>query len=143
MGRKRHAAVDMLGLMLGVAILPADIQDRDGCLPVLKEVRRLFLFLRRIIADGANEPRHSAEDGLCHDGTGASFVGSPHHDLCNGAPLLLTFSSSSPAHPFAVRRWVHRAAARTLSQGRCLGGVDPIKRQDLGRCQYSRVTLFV
>jgi transposase len=38
--------------MLGVAILPADIQDRDGCLPVLKEVRRLFPFLQRIVADG-------------------------------------------------------------------------------------------
>jgi hypothetical protein len=33
--------------MLGVAILPASIQDRDGCIPVLKEVRRLFPFLQR------------------------------------------------------------------------------------------------
>jgi transposase len=52
-GRKRHAVVDTLGLMLGVAVLPADIQDRDGCLPVLKQVRRLFPFLQRVIADGA------------------------------------------------------------------------------------------
>ena len=46
--------------MLGVAILPADIQDRDGCLPALKKVRRLFPFLRRIIADGAYQGTDTA-----------------------------------------------------------------------------------
>ncbi len=40
-------------MMLGVAIVPADVQDRDGCLPVLNEVRRLFPFLERVIGDGA------------------------------------------------------------------------------------------
>ena len=52
-GRKRHAVVDTLGLMLGCAILPGNVQDREGCLGVLKEVRRLFPFLERVIADGA------------------------------------------------------------------------------------------
>jgi transposase len=52
-GRKRHAVVDTLGLMLGVGILPANVQDRDGCLPVLRDLRRLFPFLQRVIADGA------------------------------------------------------------------------------------------
>ena len=51
-GRKRHAVVDTLGLMLGCAILPGNVQDRDGGLGVLKEVRRLFPFLERVIADG-------------------------------------------------------------------------------------------
>jgi transposase len=46
--------------MLGVAILPADIQDRDGCLPVLKQVRRLFPFLRCVIADGAYQGTETA-----------------------------------------------------------------------------------
>lgn len=52
-GRKRHAVVDTLGLMLGVDVLPVDIQDRDGCLSVLKEVRRLFP-LHRIVASDAS-----------------------------------------------------------------------------------------
>src|SRR5215207_8496716 len=39
-GRKRHAVVDTLGLMLGCAVLPGNVQDRDGCLGVLKAVRR-------------------------------------------------------------------------------------------------------
>ena len=50
-GKKRHAAVDTLGLMLGVAITPASVQDRDQIAPLLKEVRRLFPFLERAIAD--------------------------------------------------------------------------------------------
>jgi transposase len=32
---------------------PADVQDRDGAVPLLKEVRRLFPFLEKIIGDGA------------------------------------------------------------------------------------------
>lgn len=38
--------------MLGIDVLPADIQDRDGCLPILKKVRRFFPFLEKIVADG-------------------------------------------------------------------------------------------
>jgi transposase len=38
--------------MLGVAVTPASVQDRDGFLPLLKEVRRLFVFLQRLFADG-------------------------------------------------------------------------------------------
>jgi transposase len=59
-GRKRHAVVDTLGLMLGCAILPGNVQDRDGCLGVLTAVRRLFPFLERVIADGAYQGRETA-----------------------------------------------------------------------------------
>src|SRR5215217_7432388 len=45
-GKKRHLIVDTLGLMLGLNVTPADVQDRDGFLPLLKSVERLF-------ADGA------------------------------------------------------------------------------------------
>src|SRR6185436_61727 len=52
-GKKRHLIVDTLGLMLGLNVTPADVQDRDGFLPLLKSVRRVFVFLERLIADGA------------------------------------------------------------------------------------------
>jgi transposase len=52
--------VDTLGLMLGCAILPANVQDREGCLDVLTAVRRLFPFLERVIADGAYQGRQTA-----------------------------------------------------------------------------------
>ncbi|WP_184798221.1 IS5 family transposase [Nitrospirillum iridis] len=51
-GKKRHIVVDTLGMILAAHIQPADIQDRDGALPVSKEVRRLFPFVERVFADG-------------------------------------------------------------------------------------------
>lgn len=36
-----------------VNVHAADIQDRDGAVPLLKAVRRLFPFLAKIIGDGA------------------------------------------------------------------------------------------
>jgi len=51
LGKKWQAAVDALGLMLGVAVTPASVQDRDQSAPLLREVRRLFRFRERAIAD--------------------------------------------------------------------------------------------
>lgn len=39
-------------MILAAHIQPASTQDRDGALPVLKEVRRLFPFVERVFADG-------------------------------------------------------------------------------------------
>jgi transposase len=36
-----------------VMVHPADVQDRDGAPPLLKAVRKLFPFLKKIIGDGA------------------------------------------------------------------------------------------
>ena len=38
-GRKRHILVDTLGLIWGLAVLPADVQDRDGARVLLERVR--------------------------------------------------------------------------------------------------------
>src|SRR6476660_5214267 len=51
-GKKRHILVDTLGLPLNVVVHPANIQDRDGGLLILKVVRRLSPFIERIFADG-------------------------------------------------------------------------------------------
>ena len=61
-GRKRHILVDTLGLLLNVAVHPADVQDRDGAELVLdRRTRRLFPFLERIFADaGYQGPKTSA-----------------------------------------------------------------------------------
>jgi putative transposase len=50
-GRKRHVAVDMDGLLLGVAVHVADIQDADGVLDLLKRVKPLYNWLRAVFAD--------------------------------------------------------------------------------------------
>ena len=61
-GRKRHILVDTLGLLLSVAVHPADIQDRDGVAYVLNaSTRALFPFLERIFADGGYQGPRAAE----------------------------------------------------------------------------------
>ena len=52
-GRKRHALVDTEGRALKVQVHPADIQDRDGAVPLLRALRRSFPFVERVFADGA------------------------------------------------------------------------------------------
>ncbi len=52
LGRKRHVLVDTHGLLLNVDVHAADIQDRDGAETPLRQVRRRFPFIERIIADG-------------------------------------------------------------------------------------------
>src|SRR3954466_12154591 len=49
-----------LGLLLNVVVHPADIQDRDGALHLLRRARRLFPFIERIFADGAYAGRKMA-----------------------------------------------------------------------------------
>ena len=52
LGRKRHVLVDTLGLLLNVDVHAASIQDRDGGQTLLREARRRFPFIERIVADG-------------------------------------------------------------------------------------------
>ena len=53
-GRKRHIAVDTMGLLLLVLVLPADVQDRDAARQLLGSLwsRRWFRGVRHIWADG-------------------------------------------------------------------------------------------
>src|SRR2546425_9513394 len=58
-GRERHILVDTLGLLLSVAVHPANIQDRDGAALVLDErTRAMWPFIVKIFADaGYQGPR--------------------------------------------------------------------------------------
>lgn len=51
-GRKRHVAVDTLGLILAVVVHAADIQDRDGAKLVFEKLKGRFHRLRIMWADG-------------------------------------------------------------------------------------------
>ena len=50
--RKLHIVVDTLGLMFGLVVHTADIQDRDGAPIALASIRALCPWLRHIFADG-------------------------------------------------------------------------------------------
>jgi len=51
-GRKRHIVVDTLGLMVGLVVHGAGVQDRDGAPAVLASIRRSWPWLRHVFADG-------------------------------------------------------------------------------------------
>jgi transposase len=46
--------------MIGLDITAADVQDRDGCIPMLKQVQRQFPFLDAVIADGGYQGARTA-----------------------------------------------------------------------------------
>jgi putative transposase len=49
--RKRHVAVNTGGLLLGILVHAADIQDADGLGDLLKRVKPLYNWLRAVFAD--------------------------------------------------------------------------------------------
>jgi transposase len=51
-GRKRHLAVDTVGLLLTVLVTAAGVQDRDGAKPLLWNLRKAFPSVRLTWADG-------------------------------------------------------------------------------------------
>ncbi len=54
-GRKRHIVTDTLGLLVGLIVHAADIQDRDGAPEVLKSIRHRFPRLRHLFADAVRQ----------------------------------------------------------------------------------------
>jgi putative transposase len=50
-GRMRHVAVDTQGLLLGVVVHAADMQDADGLGDLLRRVKPLYPWLRTVFAD--------------------------------------------------------------------------------------------
>jgi len=50
-----------MGLLLGVIVHPADVQDRDGAEALLREARQTFPFVERVIGDaGYQSPKMEA-----------------------------------------------------------------------------------
>ena len=52
-GRKRHMTVDVKGLPIVVHVHAADVQDRDGALPVIEDMLEIAPTVENLIADGA------------------------------------------------------------------------------------------
>ncbi|WP_024882130.1 IS5 family transposase [Methylosinus sp. LW3] len=102
-GKKRHILVDTIGLLLHALVHPADIQDRDGGVLVLRTMFGKFPFLQKLFADGG-------------------YQGPPFRDAQKKAlPFVDTeiVKRSDAAKGFKVlpRRWV---VERTFSWlGRC------------------------
>ncbi len=69
-GRKRHIVTDTLGLMVGLIVHSADIQDRDGAPELLNSIRHAFPWLRHVFADGGYAgPKLRGKLAKCGDWT--------------------------------------------------------------------------
>lgn len=53
MGRKRHAMVDTDGRALELLVHGADVQDRDGAVPLLMQSRQRHPLVKHAYADSA------------------------------------------------------------------------------------------
>jgi transposase len=60
-GRKRHIMVGTLGLMVGITVHPANVQDRDEAAEVLRQTRRSFPFIEVTFADAGYQGPRMAE----------------------------------------------------------------------------------
>jgi putative transposase len=84
-GRKRHILVDVLGLLLVVLITPANVQDRDGAIPVLMAAHATYRTLKHVWADGAY-------NGACiakvHEDTGLNIEVVKHEEGHRGFAVL-------------------------------------------------------
>jgi hypothetical protein len=53
-GKKRHTAVDTIGLLINLAVSPGDVQDRPMIAPLLAVARKRFPSLKKAIADSGS-----------------------------------------------------------------------------------------
>ena len=104
-GRKRHILVDTLGLLLSVAVHPANIQDRDGVELVLDErTRAMWPFIVKIFADAGYQGARAA--------LAAAKTGS----------WIIEIVKRSDLHKFVVlpKRWIVERTLAWISRNRRL-----------------------
>ena len=90
-GRKRHIVTDTLGLLVGLIVHSAGIQDRDGAPEVLEARRDRFLHRRHIFADAAY---------------GGPKLKTALEDIGNGTLEIITQSDTAQGFKIPPRRWV-------------------------------------
>jgi transposase len=102
-GRKRHIAVDTMGLLGCVLVTAANVQDRDSAKPLLERFAAKSARLAKVWADGGYAGKLVA---WCREATGA----------------VLEIVKRNEAHVFKVlpRRWVvERTLAWIARHQRC------------------------
>jgi transposase len=102
-GKKRHILVDTIGLLLHALVHPADIQDRDGGVLVLRTMFGKFPFLQKLFADGGYQ--------------GPQFREAQKQALPDVVTEIIKRSDAAEGFEVLPRRWV---VERTFSWlGRC------------------------
>jgi len=60
-------------LLLGIEVIPANVQDRDGAARLIEKTRRLFPFIKHVFADGGYQGNKVAAD-IASQGVGFEIV---------------------------------------------------------------------
>lgn len=103
-GIKRHLLVDTLGMILGVLISTADIQDRDGARTLLAQVKGQFPRLQKIWADGG------------YAGALVAWV----KDLCGWLLEIVKRSDTAQGFEVLPHRWIVERTLGWLNRSRRL-----------------------
>ena len=124
-GRKRHVAVDTDGLLLGILVHAADIQDADGLGDLVKRLKPLYVWLRAVFADSHLQST-CGRARLLSGGSGADHHSPPrrYHGLCRAAAPLGSRKIARLVQPMASAVQGLRGAARGL-RGNGHPGRDP------------------
>jgi transposase len=109
-GRKRHIVTDTSGLLVGVVVHPADIQDRDGAGIVIQAIHDLFPWLRHLFADSVyNGP--NLREALTKFG--------------DWTIEIVTRAAGVTGFQLLPRRWVVERTFAWLNRNRRLAELDP------------------
>jgi putative transposase len=121
-GRKRHIITDTSGLLVGAAVHPADVQDRDGAVLVIEAMRWLFPWLRHLFADGAYEGPKLRDVLAKFEKWTIDIVKRSDSRLRTPAPALGRRTHSGLAQPQSPPRQGFRSVSRER-QGLALPGL--------------------
>lgn len=124
-GRKRHIAVDTLGLLLAVVVTPASVQDRDGARPLLWRLRAGSRHVRLAWADA---------------GYAGKLV-----TWATALRLVIEVVRKRDAHAFEVlpRRWVvERTFAWISKHRRCVRDYERLPEHHEAMVKWAMIALM-
>jgi transposase len=123
-GRKRHLLADTLGLLIAVTITPANVQDRDAAVTLLRRARARGRKLQRIWADNA------------YHGEWTTWA----EHTCGTVIDIVTRDPGQVGFQVLPRRWVvERTNAWITRRRRCARDYERLPSQHAAMVQWAAI----